>query len=343
MGISPWIWRGLALGALSFGAALGLYAAGPPLGQGEVRALAISAGPVALDSSDPARDTLGRLRFLGGLKLAAPDRQFGGLSALLWDGRCQRLLAVTDTGSFLVLVPQEAGDRLTGVSAAFIAPILDARGAPPANKREADAESLSRDPGTGAITVWYEGRARASVHEGLDPCRESTLALPATAERRLAPMAGWPVNGGPEAVADAPGRTILISEEAGPGPDRRWLLDVEGSRIAIRQLLLEDPAFVPTALDLLEPGPPAVFLMLARHFSPMTGVAVRLDSLTLGPGLLRTDPIATFRAPLATDNFEGLAVRREGGRTFLYLVSDDNFSNAQQTLLLKFELLAAGS
>ena len=33
----------------------------------------------------------------------------------------------------------------------------------------------------------------------------------------------------------------------------------------------------------------------------------------------------------------------EGGRTFIYLVSDDNFSPLQRTLLLKFELLQCGS
>jgi hypothetical protein len=35
---------------------------------------------------------------------------------------------------------------------------------------------------------------------------------------------------------------------------------------------------------------------------------------------------------------EGVAIRREAGRIFVYLVSDDNFSKVQRTLLLKFEL-----
>ena len=36
---------------------------------------------------------------------------------------------------------------------------------------------------------------------------------------------------------------------------------------------------------------------------------------------------------------EGVALRREGDRTFVYLVSDDNFNPLQRTLLMKFELL----
>jgi hypothetical protein len=39
-----------------------------------------------------------------------------------------------------------------------------------------------------------------------------------------------------------------------------------------------------------------------------------------------------------TDNFEGMAVRKEGGRVMLYIIADDNFEKKQRTLLLKFRL-----
>jgi hypothetical protein len=35
---------------------------------------------------------------------------------------------------------------------------------------------------------------------------------------------------------------------------------------------------------------------------------------------------------------EGISVTREGGRTIVWLTSDDNYSPLQQTLLLKFAL-----
>ena len=38
------------------------------------------------------------------------------------------------------------------------------------------------------------------------------------------------------------------------------------------------------------------------------------------------------------DNMEGIAVHRDEGRTILTLISDDNFSFIQRTLLLEFEL-----
>ncbi len=40
------------------------------------------------------------------------------------------------------------------------------------------------------------------------------------------------------------------------------------------------------------------------------------------------------------DNMEGLSVHQENGRTILTLISDDNFSVIQRTLLLEFELVA---
>jgi hypothetical protein len=41
------------------------------------------------------------------------------------------------------------------------------------------------------------------------------------------------------------------------------------------------------------------------------------------------------------DNFEGLAVeRRPDGAVRIYIVSDDNFSSSQRTLLMVFELRA---
>ena len=42
--------------------------------------------------------------------------------------------------------------------------------------------------------------------------------------------------------------------------------------------------------------------------------------------------------PLA-ENYEGAAVSVEGGRTFLWLVADDNFNVWQRSLLLQFELV----
>ena len=49
--------------------------------------------------------------------------------------------------------------------------------------------------------------------------------------------------------------------------------------------------------------------------------------------------IAEFSMRENIDNMEGLALRRGAdGKTFLYMISDDNYNPLQRTLLLMFEL-----
>jgi hypothetical protein len=60
---------------------------------------------------------------------------------------------------------------------------------------------------------------------------------------------------------------------------------------------------------------------------------------TLEPGMtLKARTLARLAPPLLADNFEGIAVSREGGRTILWVISDDNHEFFQRTLLLKFGL-----
>jgi len=48
--------------------------------------------------------------------------------------------------------------------------------------------------------------------------------------------------------------------------------------------------------------------------------------------------IATISAPLLIDNMEGIAVSKVGQETNIWLISDNNFSIFQRTLLMKFRL-----
>jgi hypothetical protein len=52
-------------------------------------------------------------------------------------------------------------------------------------------------------------------------------------------------------------------------------------------------------------------------------------------------PIAHLAPPLAVDNMEGIEVTQERGETLVWLVSDDNFSPLQRSLLMKFALQTA--
>ena len=85
--------------------------------------------------------------------------------------------------------------------------------------------------------------------------------------------------------------------------------------------------------------------MLERRYTLIGGVAALLrrlpqESIRRGARLDGAE-IARLQPPLNVDNMEGIAVRRDGaGGTLIYLLSDDNNSVLQRTLLLMFELRA---
>ncbi|MBV9530724.1 MAG: esterase-like activity of phytase family protein, partial [Bradyrhizobium sp.] len=85
-------------------------------------------------------------------------------------------------------------------------------------------------------------------------------------------------------------------------------------------------------------------LLLERKFSLLSGLGVRIRRLALksiAPGALVDGPVM-FEADLSQeiDNMEGIDAHvTEEGDTVLTMVSDDNFSPIQRTLLLQFTLL----
>jgi len=68
---------------------------------------------------------------------------------------------------------------------------------------------------------------------------------------------------------------------------------------------------------------------------------VVLDAEALRRGALPApEALAELRQPLTVDNFEAVdAIRGPAGETLIYLLSDDNFSPLQRSLLLLFALL----
>jgi hypothetical protein len=85
--------------------------------------------------------------------------------------------------------------------------------------------------------------------------------------------------------------------------------------------------------------PDGRIVILNRAFG-WRGFATKLVLLDGIPqhGVLQGRVIATLAKPLIHDNFEGIAARREGDATILTIVSDDNYSSWQRTLLLEFRL-----
>jgi hypothetical protein len=341
---------------LAFSAALlaaigaaGSYALQAPGAVAATAPLPLKATPIALDRRDPAHMQVGRLRYMGGLVLKSSDKSFGGLSALR-SAPGGRLLSVSDTGNWVSFVTVERDGILVGVRDGVIAPLRDVNGAVPADKSLGDAESLEWNPATGDAVVSFEQDHRRQYYRGIDPARPETLVARAWQVTRDPRTAGWPSNSGGEALADiGNGGAVLFSENPqGADGSNDLLVYLPGTTARLGFRPPDD--FHPTDAHLLSPGR---LLVLERSFSPSKGVAGALVEVDIAAAVAaiaahQTPPepvltgieLARFAPPLSIDNMEGLALVRQGERTFVYLVSDDNFNPLQRTLLLKFELLA---
>ena len=305
--------------------------------------LTVTATPIPEFLKGSPDTRFGALVYLGGLELASSNDDFGSLSGIdfLPDGRT--LIAVADTALWFRAILTETGGTPTGLTDALLGPILDADGRPLTRKAVSDAEALRltlRD-GTPVALVTFEVRTALRAFTGPD----FALALPQ-------PMAlpsfvtGIHRNQGLEAVAVAAaesalaGAVVVIAERSldGDGNHRGFILSgPEAGGFAIRRSRdfdVTDAAFLPSGdLLVLERSFtwPGGFAMRLRQFEAMS---VRTGATLDGRVLIEADD-----DHFAVDNMEGLAVwPSSDGGAILTLVSDDNGSFLQRTLLLQFAL-----
>lgn len=297
-----------------------------------LRPIAVTAVAVPLDAADPARDRVGRLRYLGGIELKSRDVRFGGLSALRSMGP-GRLLSLTDGGQWIAIDLDEQGDRLVGLKGVMIDIVRGPEREPLKGKAHADAEALEYGPEGAAVA--FEREHRIWHYRRLDGAARSE-AFP---DQRW--LDSLPPNGGIEAMAKIGDAWLYVAEAAVAGGRHEGvLLNPSGFNRTYARVTVDVPApYSPTDAHAL--GDDQV-LILARRFSPMQGVGAALLLATVdvkGLTLGKSELLAELAPPLTVDNMEGLAVVRSGERTFVYMASDDNFSPLQRTLILKFELL----
>ncbi len=298
--------------------------------------LEIAASVVPLQAEDPERRRVGPLRFRGGLNLTSADPRFGGLSALLLSEDGTRLTAVTDKGHWITarLIADSAGAPL-GLAEAEIGELHGPGGRHLRGKRETDSESLAR-LANGELVVGFERDHRLWRYPAApNPLAGRPAAIPVPAA-----LKSLRSNSGIEALAVlADGALLAIAEgreEAATSPAFLWRGGA-WSELAYPRA----PGFRPTGATTLPGGD---LLVVERSFNLFDGVAIRLQripAVAIVPGaVLRGEILAVLRPPLPLDNMEGVAARRHPvtGETLIYLISDDNFSLLQQTLLLVFVL-----
>lgn len=306
----------------------------------EIHATAIE----SFDSREPARTSFGKLIFRGGLVLEAADRHFGGLSALRVAPDGQNFLALSDKGYWLRGRIVYRDRRPIAITAAEMAPVLGPDGRPLNRRGWYDTEALADDDGVVYVAIERVNEiVRFDYAEDGLRARGQPIAVPPA-------MKTLPYNKSLECLAVAPkdlapkgappaGTLIAISER---GLDARgnllgFLIGPTGGTFTLKRTDEFDVSDCTVT-------PRGNFLVLERRFSWMRGIAMRIRSVplaTLKPGAL-VDGRELIFADMShqIDNMEGLSVHRAAdGSLVLTMVSDDNFSPLQRTLLLQFTLV----
>ncbi len=286
---------------------------------------------------DLGAETIGSLRFRGGLALSSSDPDFGGVSGLeaLEDGR---LIAVTDAGKWVEAhVRLDQQGALIGLDEARIALLRDESGAPFASKEAGDAEGLAQLP-DGRFAVSFEQTHTIRLY---DLNRDGPFGAAAPGPT-LGDTDDLPNNAGLEALAaDAEGRLLVGAEQEG----LLWLAPLQAA--APTPPISRYPLDFGYALVSLDRLPDGDFIALERFYAPVIGARIRVtrlsaESLGSANGGARKTELGFLAPPLVLDNFEGAAVTRlPNGEVRLYIVSDDNFSAQQRTLLFAFDLVVS--
>jgi hypothetical protein len=302
----------------------------------EIRARRIE----SFDPREASRKHFGSLEFRGGLELSSPHKQFGGLSAIRVAANGENFLSVTDQGYWLRGRINYDGAAPSGIVDAEIAPMLYGDGKPIQGRGWYDSEALAEDGGFAYVAL-------ERVHRILkfDYGKRGLLARGVLVT--VPPEMGkLPSNRGIECLMVAPkgspiaGALIAISE--------RGLDDAKN----IRGFIIGGPrpglfSVKPTdEFDVVDCAvmPSSDILILERHFSWRRGVSMRIRRVAVAdivPGaVLEGTQLIAADMGYQIDNMEGLSVHRAtSGEIVLTLVSDDNFSLIQRTILLQFTLL----
>ncbi len=289
--------------------------------------------PFGLDPKNPERKQFGSLTLMSAYQLDSKDKRFGGLSGLSF-GSDGKLYAVSDRGYWLsAKVVTDSGGILTGLVDWQIAPILTP-GKSSVTGSLTDAEALALMP-DGSFLVAFEGRHRIWRYDPPPRTFASTptpIAVPVEISRA-------PSNGGIEGLTSLPGGRLLALTEKFANRDgsfKGWLID--GSQFAALSYLPANGFHVVDCAALKNGD----VLLLERRYVHIGIFSARLtivDGKTIQPGgKLSGRELLRIEQPLVVENFEALAVQPTPKGTMIYLVSDDNYSPFQQTLLLQFLL-----
>lgn len=283
--------------------------------------ITITATPVALNPQDPSQDRIGDFIYAGGLVLSSDQTsRFHGLSDLRVT-RDGKLTSMSDEGDLLeTRVLLDKAGRVVGLGPGKLTALTGPDGKPLQGKKEADSEGLAILP-NGDRLVSFEAIDRILLYP----------AEGGAARVVPSPVGGnFPPNGGMEALAFDPAVGPDGYITAGEDSGETWTCRLSAPCVK-GPTLEKPPEFGVVAVDRLADGKTA---WLFRAWDPVRGSRITLKILGPAGEVARMD----IAKPLTVDNLEGVsAVPGKNGAIRFYLLSDDNFSNSQKTILLAFD------
>jgi hypothetical protein len=301
----------------------------------------VEARPIpAFDTRDRSHLRFGALQYRSGLVLTSKFSGFGGLSGLRLDPKGERFIAISDKGMWFTGKIVYRGDAMAGLADVEAAPILGADGRPIAGRGWYDTESIALD---GPLV--YVGIERVNQILRFDFGKDGTRSL----GQVVATPAGvrkLPNNKGLESLVMVPkglplaGTLIAISERGLDSGGNILAFLIGGPTPGQFSIRRTNDFDISDAVVL----PSGDLLVLERKFSLLAGMVVRIRRMSLKSVALGVtiDGPSIFEADLGyeIDNLEGLDAHiGADGSTVLTMVSDDNFSMIQRTLLLQFTLI----
>lgn len=303
-------------------------------------AIEVKARPLpSFDLKDRSRLRFGSLDYRSGLVLTSSLRGFGGLSGLRLDARGERFVAISDQGSWFTGRIVYAGRDMVGLADVEAAPLLGPDGRPILDRGWYDSESLAMDGDRVYVGLERVNQVlRYDFSKGFTRARAELVPLPAAAKR-------LPDNKGLEALVFVPkglplAGTLVALSERGLDADGNLIAFLVGGPTPGQFSVRRTDDFDISDAVLLPSGD---LLVLERKFSLFSGVGIRIRRLRLAD----IAPAATIDGPTIfiadfgqeIDNMEGIDAHVTAeGDTVLTMISDDNFSMIQRTLLLQFTL-----
>jgi hypothetical protein len=308
----------------------------------EPASIQVKARPIAsFDPRDRSHVRFGALEYRSGLVLTSSFPGFGGLSGIRLDAKGERFIALSDKGSWFTGRILYSGRAMTGLDEVEAAPMLGPDGRPITARGWYDSESIALDGSFVYVGLERVNQVlRFDFSKGFTRARGEVVPMPPAVKK-------LPNNKGLEALVFVPkglplAGTLIAMSERGLDRDGNLIAFLVGGPSPGQFSIRRTEDFDISDAVLLPSGD---LLVLERKFSLLKGAGIRIRRIplaTITPGALVDGP-AIFNADLGEeiDNMEGIDAHVTAeGDTVLTMVSDDNFSLIQRTLLLQFTLVA---